>query len=90
MTTFTLVEIHHNRRDRYSFISTVIAVYTNEETASKEADRRRQNCIPSGYRHAYGIQNMRYINPRDIEYRVLVTELITDKFTEFALKGTQQ
>lgn len=92
MTTFTLVEIQHNRRDRNSFISNVIAVYTNEQEANKEADWRKRTCDPrlSEPRDSYANQYMTRLTPRDIEFRVLVTELITDKFTEFALKGTQQ
>ena len=92
MTTYTLVEIQHIRGERRSYISNVIAVYTNESEANKEADWRTRTCDPrlTQPRDSYHQRYITHLTPRDIEFRVLVTELITDNFTEFALKGTQQ
>lgn len=91
MTTFTLIEIQHSRGERRSYISNVIAVYTDEHEANKEAEWRTRTSDPrlSENRYGYANQYMTHLASRDIEFRVLVTELITDKFTEFALQGTQ-
>lgn len=86
MLIYTLVTVVHTERDH--FIHNVIASYTNEQAAIKELEWRQRTEQPSYLhlrgQHFYGQYSTAARNP-DRTYEIIRTELITDKFTEFAL-----
>lgn len=94
MQLYALVSINHD--DRAPHIQNVIAVYTDEELANNEAEWRTRTENPrysepidsmNPHHHRRSTHHHTYMTRSRVEYRVLVTELITDKFTEFAIKG---
>lgn len=90
MTIYQVVQI----RDNVSI--NIIAAYTKLEEAEKELKWRLQTAGPSMYDYRksffecledFKISPHPYRHgPRD-DYRILETQLITDKFTQFALEG---
>lgn len=86
MTIYQVVQLRDNIQIH------VIAAYTKLEEAVKELEWRIKTHGPLMYDNriyhsGVEISKRPYLyGPRD-DYRILETELITDKFTEFALKG---
>ena len=86
MHIYTLVAVLHTERGMG--LHNIIASYTDEQIAIKELEWRRKTEQPN-YLHLGGqLFNRQYStaarNP-DRTYEIIRTELITDKFTEFAL-----
>ncbi len=86
MFIYTLIIIIHTERGRA--IHNIIASYTDEQIAIKELEWRQRTEQPSYLhlrgQHFYGQYSTAARNP-DRTYEIIRTELITDKFTEFAL-----
>lgn len=92
MTIYQIVQI------RDSTLINVIAAYTDLEEATKELEWRNRTAGPSIYeqslspRDPYDIRlsSNPYAHSTRDTYKVMATELITDKFTEFALTVKQK
>lgn len=86
MYIYTLVTVLHTERG--SSLHNIIASYTDEQIAIKELEWRQRTEQPSYLhlrgQHFYGQYSTAALNP-DRTYEIIRTELITDKFTEFAL-----
>ena len=84
MYIYTLIIV--DRTDRNPYILNVIASYTDEQVAIKELEWRRRTDRPEYFdlRHPRG-QYLPYTRQPERSYEIIRTELITDKFTEFAL-----
>ena len=86
MFIYTLIVVDHT--DRNPYILNVIASYTDEQAAIKEKEWRQRTEHFYG-QHFYGQYSTAARNP-DRTYEIILTELITDKFTEFALGATNE
>ena len=86
MFIYTLIVVNHT--DRNPYILNVIASYTDEQAAIKEKEWRQRTEHFYG-QHFYGQYSTAARNP-DRTYEIILTELITDKFTEFALGATNE
>ena len=84
MHIYTLIAVIHTGRDH--FINNVIASYTDEALAIKEKQWRQITERPNYFdpRDPRGRYST-YAQPTNRSYEIIRTELITDKFTEFAL-----
>ena len=89
MNIYTLIAVIHTGRDH--FINNVIASYTDEALAIKERKWRQLTERPNYFyprdpRERYST----YAQSTNRSYEIIRTELITDKFTEFALGATNE
>ena len=84
MHIYTLIVVDHT--DRNPCILNVIASYTDEKLAIKERKWRQITERPNYFDHRgpHGRYST-YAQPTNRSYEIIRTELITDKFTEFAL-----
>ena len=84
MYIYTLIVV--DQTDRNPIILNVIASYTDEKLAIKERKWRQLTERPKYFnpRDPRGIYPT-YTLPTNRSYEIIRTELITDKFTEFAL-----
>ena len=84
MNIYILITV--DRTDRNPYILNVIASYTDEQVAIKELEWRRRTDRLEYFdpRHPLG-QYLTYTRQPERSYEIIRTELITDKFTEFAL-----
>ena len=84
MHIYTLIVVDHT--DRNPIILNVIASYTDEKLAIKERKWRQLTEQPT-YLNPMdpGGKYSTYARPTNRSYEIIYTELITDKFTEFAL-----
>lgn len=84
MFIYTLIIVDHT--DRNPCILNVIASYTDEQEAIQELEWRRKTERPEYFdpRQPRGRYST-YTRLPGRSYEIIRTELITDKFTEFAL-----
>ena len=84
MHIYTLIVVDHT--DRNPIILNVIASYTDEKLAIKERKWRQITERPNYFDHR-GPRGRysTYAQSTNRSYEIIRTELITDKFTEFAL-----
>ena len=84
MHIYTLITVDHT--DRNPIIINVIASYTDEKLAIKEREWRQITERPNYFdpRGPHGRYST-YAQSTNRSYEIIRTELITDKFTEFAL-----
>ena len=84
MKLYTLIAV--DRTDRNPSIINVLASYTDETLAIEEREWRQRTERPEYFdpRDPYRRYST-YVRPPERSYEIIRTELITDKFTEFAL-----
>ena len=89
MDIYTLITVDHTNRN--PIIINVIASYTDEKLAIKEREWRQITERPNYFdpRDPRGIYST-YAQSTNRSYEIIRTELITDKFTEFALGATNE
>ena len=84
MHIYTLVTVVRTEQDH--FIHNVIASYTDGQAAIKEKEWRQRSERPEYLDPRYpSSRHSAYARSRYKTYEIIRTELITDKFTEFAL-----